>query len=206
MNQKKTLALFALMAVLIASLALSGPSDGAVAFDDTDPVRVTIPFDDMGGGAIAVTLLNDGTDERVVSITVKEYPDRTMASLDGIAVPAMADGASGKKVQEIRLSFSSPGDKFLQITITDGADATTFGYNISVSHSIWKDTTTYLLIMIVVIVIAIAAYIRMRGVPGKKAQPAKTFTEMEAEKKADREAKSSGGTERRKYEKNGKRK
>ncbi|MFA6668134.1 MAG: hypothetical protein WCS14_01375, partial [Candidatus Methanomethylophilaceae archaeon] len=120
--------------------------------------------------------------------------------------PASEGGKAGEASKELRFSFSSPGDRYLQIEMDDGVDVTTLGYNVSVTHSIWKDSSTYILIIIVIIVIAVVAYLRMRGLPGKKTRPAKTFTEMEAEKKAGKGIAPSGGSKRQKYDKGDKRK
>ncbi|MDD4244694.1 MAG: hypothetical protein PHI62_00775 [Candidatus Methanomethylophilaceae archaeon] len=204
MNFKKISVLFALMALMVVPLALSEGSDAEVTFGDP-PVSVSIPFDDMSAGGIIVNLLNDGATEQTITVTVKEYPDRVLATAD-VIVPASEGGVAGKASKELRFSFSSPGDKYLQIEMDDGTDVTSVGYNISVSHSIWKDSSTYLLIIIVIVVIAVVVYLRMRGLPGKKTQPAKTFTEMEAEKRARKEIASSGSSKRQKYDKGDKRK
>ncbi|MPN16834.1 hypothetical protein SDC9_164181 [bioreactor metagenome] len=159
----------------------------------------------MNAGGITVHLLNDGAAEQTVTITVREYPDRVLATAD-VTVPASEGGKAGEASKELRFSFSSPGDRYLQIEMDDGVDVTTLGYNVSVTHSIWKDSSTYILIIIVIIVIAVVAYLRMRGLPGKKTRPAKTFTEMEAEKKAGKGIAPSGGSKRQKYDKGDKRK
>ncbi len=204
MNIRKFSVLLALLALILVPLAISDGSDAEVTFDDP-PVRVSIPFDDMSVGGITVYLVNDGATEQIVTVTVYEYPDRVLATAD-ITVPASESGEDGKASKEIRFSFSSPGDRYLQIEMDDGTDVTSIGYNISVSHSIWKDSSTYILIIIIIVVIAVVAYLRMRGLPGKKTQPTKTFTEMEAEKKAGKEVKDSGGSKRQKYDKEDRRK
>lgn len=204
MNPKKIFVLFTLMALVIAPLALSDASDAEVEFGNP-AVSVSIPFNDMNVGGITVHLLNDGAAEQTVTITVREYPDRVLATAD-VTVPASESGKAGEASKELRFSFSSPGDRYLQIEMDDGVDVTTLGYNVSVTHSIWKDSSTYILIIIVIIVIAVVAYLRMRGLPGKKTQPAKTFTEMEAEKKAGKGIAPSGGSKRQKYDKGDKRK
>jgi flagellar basal body-associated protein FliL len=204
MNPKKIFVLFALIALVITPLALSDASDAEVEFGNP-AVSVSIPFNDMNAGGITVHLLNDGAAKQTVTITVREYPDRILATAD-VTVPASEGGKAGEASKELRFSFSSPGDRYLQIEMGDGVDVTTLGYNVSVTHSIWKDSSTYILIIIVIIVIAVVAYLRMRGLPGKKTRPAKTFTEMEAEKKAGKGIAPSGGSKRQKYDKGDKRK
>ncbi len=204
MNFRKISVLLAFMAMILVPLALSEGSDAEVAFDET-PVIVSIPFDDMSVGGITVRLVNDGAADQTVTVTVYEYPDRVLATAD-ILVPASESGVAGEASKEMRFSFSSPGDRYLQIEMDDGTDVTWIGYNISVSHSIWKDSSTYILIIIIIVVIAVVVYLRMRGLPGKKTQPAKTFTEMEAEKKAGRDVRDPGGSKRQRYDKDDRRK
>ena len=204
MNLRKISVLLAFMALILVPLALSEGSDAEVTFDE-NPVIVSIPFDDMSVGGITVHLVNDGAADQTVTVTVYEYPDRVLATAD-VLVPASEGGVTGEASKEMRFSFSSPGDRYLQIEMDDGTDVTWIGYNISVSHSIWKDSSTYILIIIIIVVIALVVYLRMRGLPGKKTQPAKTFTEMEAEKKAGRDVRDPGGSKRQRYDKDDRRK
>ncbi|NLN71307.1 MAG: hypothetical protein GX137_00730 [Thermoplasmatales archaeon] len=208
MNLRNFSFVLALAVLMMSPLALSVESDADVKFGDA-PVTVSINFDDMGSGAVTVHLVNDGTEDQIVNITVREYPSRTMATANDILIPAAEDGKVSKVDKELRLGFNSQGEKYLQIEISDGTDVIdTIGFNVSVSHSIWKDSSTYILIIIVVIVIAVVIYLRIRGTAGKKTadQPSKTFTEMEAERKAGKGSKQSGSPKRQRYDKGDRRK
>lgn len=202
MNLRNLSFILALAVLILSPLALSAESDADVSFGDT-PVTVSVNFDDMGSGAITVHLVNDGTEERTVSITVMEYPSRVMATANDVLVPAADAGEVGKVSKELMIGFDSQGEKYLQIEIDDGTNVSTVGFNITVSHSIWKDSSTYILIIIIIAVAAIVIYLRMRSTTGKKTaeQSSRTFTEMEAERKAGKGSRQSGSPKRQRYDK-----
>jgi len=182
MNHKKTIV--ALTIVMMAFISLS-----AIASEDSDAI-VAISndpraegFANNSDGTLIINFNNmDGVDREIV-ITVTDlndpgrvYVTKTVTVLDG--------------KHDIRISFriSDSGDHEVRITCEPQGlfyfDGTKYLNNqtmtISVSQSIWSNTTTYIAIAVVAILIVIAAVLKMRSVPATK--PDTTFTELEKQK------------------------
>lgn len=172
---KKHYALIAVLALglLIAPfMATDSSAAGEVGFEKD--AQVNGGFSDMGGGSITVFLYNQTDSVKKVTIVVKEGTGIKATST--VDIPAKAGDKDGKLETDVGLSFGSPGMKTVNIYLYNGEAtsgiplASEEGVSIDVSHSIWKDTTTYLMIIAVIIVIAVALYIKSRGNPLKKSK------------------------------------
>lgn len=190
---KKILAMAIILSLTIVPIALTDGSDAKVDF--ANEAKITTGFSDMGAGTVTVSLYNDGDSVQTVTVAILNYDDAghpTLAKTQ-VTVPAATTvgevKTNGTASCDLSFSFGNSGLKYVVVNITDSKDKiiSSESLDINVSHSLWKDTTTYIVIVIVVIVIAIVAYIAIRGVPGKKKKASssdKTFTKMEAEKKS----------------------
>jgi hypothetical protein len=201
---KQIIAMAIVLALAVVPISISDSSDATVNFGD-DPT-VTGEFSDMGSGTLKVTVYNDGSSEQTITVKVVNYSnkDNILASKD-VAVPAKSGDNNGTATVSLSWSYGDSGTKYVIVNLLD-SEGTTISSDgpiaINVSHSIWKDTTTYVVIIIVVIVIAIGIFIKMRGLPGKKKdddkvddkKSAKTFTKMEEEKKNKKSGSDVSGT------------
>lgn len=187
----KILVLAIVLSMAIVPLALSGSSDAKVDF--SQETQVTQSFDDMSAGKITVYLQNDGDTAKTVTVTVVNYEDgEQLAIAENVSVPAKSGDVNGTADCILSFSFGSSGERYVIVSIDDGDTVVTDSLNIDVSHSIWKDSTTYIVIVVVIIIIAIAIFLKMRGLPGSKKETdasEKTFTTMDDERKAKKSGK-----------------
>lgn len=208
----KLLAVVAVLALAFVPLLSAEGSDAAVV--KTGQAK-TYGFDDTGSGTLEYTLQNDAASEVVVTIKVTEFgnPDYVRAE-QSVTVPNK-DTDNGTVTVYMHFGYGSSGTKWVDVTVYDAAGvkidaACENSVEISVSHSIWKDSTTYIVIVVIVIVIIIAIVLYMRSTKKTKADTTmadKTFTKMYEEKKAKKapaktaekkEYKSSGNRAKRK--------
>lgn len=166
-------------------------------------------FTDMDAGKFTVYL--DNTSSHPVKVDVKVIDadsGNVKAEKKDVEIPGQTDSYA------VTLSFGygSQGTYHVNIELWYPGDEVPFddsqkGIEISVVHSIWKDSATYVAIVIVVIVIAVIAYLYMRGAPGRAAAKSdgnvKTFTELENERRMKKS--SSSPTKVEKYESSEKR-
>lgn len=187
----KLLALVMILSIVLVPLTVfSDDSEAVVNFDQN--CKVTDEFTDMGGGSITVYLKNDASTSVTVKVEAK-CGDSVRAWAD-VTIGPKVDGVDGKASQKLSWNEDSAGSKYIDVYVYDGDETKHNSVTINVSHSIWKDTTTYLVIIIVIIVVVIGLWIAIRGVPGTKKkekdqpQQTKVFTQMEEERKARKNA------------------
>ncbi|MFA6710697.1 MAG: hypothetical protein WCR24_05635 [Candidatus Methanomethylophilaceae archaeon] len=207
----KILVLAIVLSMAIVPLALSGSSDAKVDF--SQETQITQSFDDMNAGKITVYLQNDGDTAKTVTVTVVNYEDgKQLAIAENVSVPAKSGDVNGTTDCVLSFSFGSSGERYVIVSVYDGDTVVTDSLNIEVSHSIWKDSTTYIVIIVVIIIIAIAIFLKMRGLPGSKKESdtsEKTFTTMDDERKSkknsrDKESVETTPVEKQIYNKNSK--
>ena len=203
--------LLAIMTVLVIAIV------PFVAADDSDAtVKRTgqweaSGFTDNGGGSLKCTIQNDDNVQVTIRLKVLDFNDesRVLATKD-VAVPASTDN-EGKTVAELNWSYDSSGTKYVKVysynpdtderlnnlLIDDGC------VQIEVSHSIWKNSATYIVIVIIVIVVIVALVLYMRTTKKTKADTTmadRTFTRMHE----DKVAKKSGAAKKTEYRSEGK--
>jgi hypothetical protein len=193
----KILVLAIVLSLAIIPLALSDSSDAKVDF--SQETQVTQSFNDMSAGKITVYLQNDSDVAKIVTVTATNYEDgEQLAKAENVSIPAKDGDINGTTECVLTFSFGSSGERYVIVTIDDGETVVEDSLNINVSHSIWKDSTTYIAIIVVIIIIGIAVFLKMRGLPGSKKgndTSEKTFTTMDEEKKARKSGKNKENTE-----------
>lgn len=181
----------AVLAIAAAMCLLGGDCSEAVADVEKTDEPSWGGFTDVDSGYFKVYLKNNTTEAIEVRIAVfdpvsGDNEATLVASLPG-------DGAE----HEFRLSFGygSDGTKLVSYKVENNANGNVYitdgAFEIEVSHSMWKDATTYIAIVIVIIVLVVLIYFVMRGRSAKRLEnaPVKTFTEMDAERKAKKSGK-----------------
>ena len=207
MSSKKLLVLALAIAFIAVPLSISFTADNSDAELDLsfDSSKTDIgSFGEMSSGTITFTLVNSTDHEIAFTAYVTLFgSDAKLATTTG-AVPAKADDTNGTKTADLTFQISEEGRNHVQIFVVYGDPAVTITegpLEINVASSIWNDTTTYIAIIVVIIIIAIAAFLKMRSNPVRK-NNTKTFTQMDAERKAGKSSAPSGGsanTERQEY-------
>ena len=181
----------------LSAFAFLLPSDSSDAQDASDVGKAADAdwsgFSDVSAGHFYVYLNNNTSESLTVKVVVYEMDGSEEKELDSDTVTL--DASETNREVKLTFSYGSSGDKtvYYKVVNEDG----TFAYNlheggfvISVSHSIWKNTSTYVLIVVVILAIVVIAFLVVRARAKKtSATPGKTFTEMEAERKAKRAGK-----------------
>jgi len=207
-NVTKLLAIVAVLAIAIVPFVAADDSDAAVK--RTEQWEAS-GFTDNGGGSLKCIIQNDDTVPVTIRLKVLDFnDDRELATKD-VVVPASTDN-EGKTVAELNWSYNSSGTKYVKVysynpdtderlnnlLIDDGC------VEIEVSHSIWKNTATYIVIAIIVIVVLVVIVLYIRTTKKTKADTTmadKTFTKMHEEKVAK---KSSSAAKKTEYKSEGK--
>lgn len=187
----KMLALAMVLAMALAPLAFADGSDAKLTF--SQDAEVTGGFNDMSAGTVTVHLANKGEEPMKVTVVVWNYTRDDQLASEEAVVPAHTPGPEGEDpvpgTTECKLSFSfgSAGTKYVKIDVlgSDGEpiEGLSNDLTIEVAHSLWKDATTYVIIVVVVLAVGIALWLKLRGTP-RADKGAKTFTELEEERKA----------------------
>ena len=157
-------------------------------------------FDDMGNGTLKVPLENKSTEGIEVKVVVKEHGTENVKAETIVTVPG-----TDTYTASLGIGYSSSGSKIVDVYIyRDSVEiGRQSGIEINVSHSIWKASTTYIVIIVLIIVVIILVYVYMHYAPKKGSdEQTKTFTEMEQEK---RNSKAKDSTSVEKYVGNSKR-
>ena len=208
MSSKKLLVLALAIAFIAVPLSISFTADNSDAELDLrfDSSKTDIgSFGEMSSGTITFTLVNS-TDHEITFTAYATIFGSTskLATITDGKVPAKVDDTNGTTTASLTFQISEEGRHHVQIFVVYGDPAVTITegpLEINVASSIWNDTTTYIAIIVVIIIIAIAAFLKMRSNPTRK-NNTKTFTQMDAERKAGKSAAQSGGsasTERQTY-------
>ena len=187
MNAKKILTLAVAFACL-AAFAFALTADDSAAAGDITPAKEADwgKFTDASPGHFYVYLANNT--DAVITVKVVVYDGITGDELD----TTVADIEANATEQEVRMTFSygSSGQKLVRYEVYVGEETTPIisegSFEIDVKHSMWKNTSTYVIIVLVIIAIIVVAYfvMRARANKSKASGNTKTFTEMEAERKA----------------------
>lgn len=192
MNTKKlsilTVALFAL-----TFAACICECDDSFAVEDVEKTKEPVwgGFTDVDSGYFKVFLKNNTAADIEVKIVV--FNPVSGDEADTLIATAPADGAEHE--YKLTFSYSSEGTKTVSYKVLNNATGDVYfsegAFEISVSHSMWKDATTYIAIIIVIIVVVILIYFVMRGRTAKRLEkaPVKSFTELDAERKAKKAGK-----------------
>ena len=200
--------LFAVIAILALALLPVIAIDGSDAAVTKVGQATASGFTDNDSGTITYVLKN--TESTSVDVTVKvtvfNNPDEIYTE-QTVTIPAVTDNEG---IANVALSFKigNSGTTYVDVLVFD-ADGNKIdaacenAVEISVSHSIWKNTMTYIVIAIIVIVVIIVLVIYIRSTKKTKADTTmadRTFTKMHNEKVAK---KSSAAAERKEYKSSG---
>ncbi len=181
----------ALMCLAAFGFALTADSSSAADINKTSEADWS-KFTDASPGHFYVYLTN--TTNADITVKVVVYDGVTGDEKDTTVAKIAADGEQ----HEVRMTFSygSSGTKLVNYKVYNDDDNSIIyvsdgNYEISVEHSIWKNTSTYVIIVVVIIAIIVIAYLimRARANKSKASGNTKTFTEMEAERKAKKTGK-----------------
>lgn len=203
----KVFALMLVLALAIVPVSVATEStDAAIGFDG-NPVIVS-SFGDMNDGKVRVTVYNTSTSAVKVNIKAVDYNNEKVVfcELKDVEVPAKTDDGNGVVTKDMSWKIGNSGTRYVKITATadDGSEATNT-IVVEVSHSIWNDPITYVVIVIIIIAIAVAVFLKLRANERVKKQDpnAKSFTQMREEKiSADKEKSEAKkvSTEKKTYE------
>ena len=193
--QSKKLLTIALALTFVATFAFAF-AFAAEGSDAADIEKSKEPdwskFTDTSKGHFYVYIDNNTDNPITVKATV--YDGNTGEELDHTVTEAPGNTTA----YELRMTFGygSDGVKLVKYNVTNEDGSITYvpmegSFEISVSHSIWKNTSTYVLLVAVIIAIVVIAYfvMRARATKQKSAGGTKTFTQMEAERKAKKAGK-----------------
>lgn len=199
----KVFAVIAVLALAIVPVTIvADSSDAGVNFDGVP--TVTTGFNDGGSGTVTVKLSNDTTSDANVRVKAVEYKNEShVYTSSDVTVPKAVDEVPGVAETKLTWTIDSSGDKTVSIIIYSldaSGNETEIAKNtiaFNVSHSIWKDAATYVIIIVVIIAIVIAVFIYLRSKESKRKKDpaAKTFTQMREEKLAGKNV--STGTEKK---------
>ncbi len=130
-------------------------------------------FTDMDNGIFTVYVSNDSTTNSMdVKVVIKDLDGNELASATATIDPETAN-------KEITLGFGygSAGNKYVKVYLYDNTDPASpvelnvdGPFEISVSHSIWKDWVTYVIVVVIIIAIILIAYFYFRGAPERAAR------------------------------------
>ena len=193
MQSKKLLTIaLALTFVATFAFAFAFAAEGSDAADiEKSKEADWSKFTDTSKGHFYVYLDNNTDNEMVVKVTV--YDGKSGDELDNTVATIPATTTA----YEVRMTFGfgSDGTKLVNYKVTNEEGTVTYfsegNFEISVSHSIWKNTSTYVILVAVIIAIVVIAYfvMRARATKQKSAGGTKTFTQLEAERKAKKAGK-----------------
>ena len=202
----KLFAVLAVLAIALVPIVAAEESDATVK-------RVgqceTSGFTDYDKGTLRITLNNDETTPVNVIVKVYDFADQSVTRADKVAELAANDNT----VVSLSWGYGSSGVKQVDVYVyAYDVESETIGdvlaqencVEIDVSHSIWKNSVTYIVIVVIIIVIIIAIILFIRSGKKTKADSTmadKTFTKMHREKTA----KKSAAAERKEYTSSGNR-
>lgn len=203
MDYKKLLAVAAILIVAIVPF-IADDSDAAVTRDGQCTYS---GFTDFDNGTLTIKLKN--SDSTAVNVTVRAFE---FGNHDKVLDEKTAEIAADSAVTEVKLSwgYGSSGTKYVDVYVYDSdgnkiSAACEDCVAIEVSHSIWKNSVTYIVIAIIIIAIIVAIILYIRSTKKTKADSTmadKTFTKMHNEKVA---RKSTATAEKKEYKSSGSR-
>ena len=185
MQTKKLLAI-SLALCCAMSFCLIFEANDSDATSTVDVVQTKDPtwggFTDMKDGNFTVYLKSNMTENVDITVVVfdtesNREKDRTNATLEPSVETPVRTG----------FGYGSDGTKMVYYQVLDADGNVIFSdgsYEIDVSHSMWKNTSTYVTVVIIVLIIVVVVVIFMRSRTKKTVGGGKSFTELEAERKA----------------------
>ena len=206
-NITKLLAVLALLAIAIVPLMAAEGSDAAITRDGQCTVG---GFTDYNSGTLTIKLNNSENTAVKVNVKVFEFgadpkTAEPLSQVTDVEIPSSSEG--GTKDVSLSWGYGSEGKKYVDVIVYDSAgneitNASEHGVEIDVTHSIWKNSITYVVIVLIVLVIIIALVLYLRSTKKTKADTTmadRTFTKMHNEKLA----KKSGAAEKKEYKSSG---
>ena len=188
---------------VIAVLALAVIPLVAVDGSDADVIRngqwEASGFTDYDAGRIRVTLINDSTEAMEIKLVACETGDHdNVYDTKTVTVPG-TDTDGGRLAVELSWKFGSSGTKYVDVIAFDPATDKEItkeqmasiqllnenNVTIEVTHSIWKNSVTYIVIAVIIIIVVIVIIMYIRSSKKTKADTTmadKTFTKMHNEK------------------------
>lgn len=211
---------------VMAVLALAVVPLLAAEDSDADVIRQgqwqSSGFTDNDAGKIYVTLYNNSTEAMEIKLVACETGDHdNVYATKTVTVPGTGTD-DGKLAVELSWKYGSSGTKYVdviafdpatdkEITKDDMASIQLLNENsvqIDVSHSIWKNAVTYIVIVVIAIVVIVVIIMYIRSTKKTKSDTTmsdRTFTKMHNEKMGRKSAaaqkteyKSSGNKTRKK--------
>lgn len=206
----KIIAVLAILALAFVPISIATESSDAEIVFAENPT-ITGQFGDMGDGKVLVTINNNSTSAVKVTIQAVEYGNESrIFTTKELDVPAKDGEVLGVASAELVWHIDNAGTTTVKIIATpdDGSEPISNVIQVNVSHSIWKDPVTYVVIVVIIIAIAIAVFIKLRSNESKKKEKnleQKSFTQMREEKLAGKAvekpvAKKTASVEKKTYE------
>ena len=193
-NSHAILTVMLVMMAFAAIPVLSAVADGAVTEDGNATAG---GFTDNDTGTLTYRLINDGTEDVTVTVKVTEYgqPGRVYDSKQ-VTVPKADAGTNGTATVDLHWRYGDSGTKYVDVLVYDSSDtliaaASENAVAIEVSHSIWKNAATYIVIAVIIIAIIVVVVMMLRSTKKTKADTTmaeRTFTKMHEEKSASKTA------------------
>ena len=184
--------LFAVLAVLaIALVPIIAAEDSDAAVKRVGQCEVS-GFTDYDRGTLKITLNNDDVSAVNVKVRVYDFGDH-----DTIRAETDSElAANSDTTVSLSWGYGSSGTKYVDVYVYDSNDDTVVlaqenCVEIDVSHSIWKNSVTYIVIVVIIIIVVIAIILFIRS--GKKTRADstmadRTFTKMHRERTAKKSA------------------
>lgn len=208
----KLLAIVAVLALAVIPILAVEGSDASISTDVTRQGQWDYSgFTDYDSGRIKVTLANTSTVDYEIKLMVYETGnhDRVYATKT-VTVPGTGTN-DGKVDVEISWKFSSSGTEYVDVLAYDAATDEPINnallnensVQIEVSHSIWKNSVTYIVIALIVIIVIIVIVLYIRSSKKTKADTTmsdRTFTKLHNEKVSK---KSSAAAQKTEYKSSG---
>ena len=203
-NVYKLFAVLAVLAIALVPVFAAEDSDAAVTRKGQCEVS---GFTDNDSGTLKITLNN--SDVSAVNVKVRVY-DLGYKDTDHLRAETDAElTADSDTVVSLSWKYGSEGTNYVDVYVYNAEDDNTpiaqeNSVEINVSHSIWKNALTYIVIVLVIIVIIVAIVLYIRSGKKTKADSTmadKTFTKLHRENVA----KKSASAERKEYTSSGNR-
>lgn len=204
MDHRKLLAIAAILAIALIPVLAAEDSDAAITRDGQ---CTYYGFTDNDRGTLTINLKSTNDTATNVTVRVYEFGNHGNELANTTAEILANSGGTGVSLS---WGYGSQGTKYVDVYVYDAdgnkiADACEDCVAIEVSHSIWKNTVTYVVIVIIVIVVIIAIVLYIRSSKKTKADTTmadRTFTKMHNEKVAK---KTTATAEKKEYKSSGSR-
>ena len=191
----RLLTVIAVLALAIVPILAIDGSDASISTDVTRQGQWDYSgFTDYDSGRITVTLVNTSTTDYESKLRVYETGNHDRVyTTETVTVPGGTGTEDGKLDVELSWKFSSSGTKYVDVLAYDAATDEPIenallnenSVQIEVSHSIWKNSVTYIVIALIVIIVIIVIVLYIRSTKKTKADTTmsdKTFTKLHNEK------------------------